>query len=192
VQASSSLAGAAPSLAVDGRVDTAWKSDPADGTEQQLTFDFGQPREFGGLVLRWQAGAYASHYDVQFSDDAQQWRTVRSVSAVGEESMRCCCPMPRRAICAGVPRRTAARLWSCRGGSRGLAFGASPNAFFETLAKEYPRGYFARGFSVTQSYWTIVGIEAGSDTGLLSEDGALEVAKGGFSIEPFVRTDSAS
>jgi len=73
---------------------------------------------------------------------------------------------------------------------RDLAFGASPNAFFEAMARESPRGYFPRAFSGQQAYWTVVGIDGGSDTGLLSEDGALEVAKGGFSIEPFVRTDS--
>ena len=73
---------------------------------------------------------------------------------------------------------------------RDLAFGASPNAFFEAVAREFPRGYFPRGFSGQQSYWTIVGVDGGSDSGLLSEDGALEVARGGFSIEPFVRVDS--
>src|SRR5439155_2820677 len=71
-----------------------------------------------------------------------------------------------------------------------LAFGASPNAFFQALARDSPRGSFPRGFSGEQSYWTIVGVDGGSDSGLLSEDGALEVAKSGFSIEPFVRDDS--
>ena len=47
-----------------------------------------------------------------------------------------------------------------------------------------------RGFSGEQSYWTIVGVDGGGESGLLSEDGALEVARGGFSIEPFVVADS--
>ena len=34
--------------------------------------------------------------------------------------------------------------------------------------------------------WTLVGIDGGEQSGLLSEDGALEVSRGGFSIEPFV------
>jgi hypothetical protein len=37
-----------------------------------------------------------------------------------------------------------------------------------------------------QPTWTIVGIDGADESGLLSEDGALEVARGGFSIEPFV------
>jgi hypothetical protein len=37
-----------------------------------------------------------------------------------------------------------------------------------------------------QTAWTIVGVDGGDDSGLLSEDGALEVGKGAFSIEPLV------
>src|SRR3546814_2844527 len=34
--------------------------------------------------------------------------------------------------------------------------------------------------------WTVVGVDAGSDQGLSGEDGAVEVSRGGFRIEPFV------
>jgi len=60
----------------------------------------------------------------------------------------------------------------------------SANERIENLARGAPRGYFPRGFSGEQVYWTLVGIDGGSDSGLLSEDGALEVGKNGFSIEP--------
>jgi hypothetical protein len=71
-----------------------------------------------------------------------------------------------------------------------LAFGASPNAFFQAVAKDSPRGDFPRGFSGEQPCWTVVGIDGGSETALLSEDGALEVARGGFTIEPFIVSDA--
>ena len=61
-----------------------------------------------------------------------------------------------------------------------------PNAEVEAAAKRAPRGFYPRGFSGEQAYWTLVGIDGGSDSGLLSEDGALEVGKGGFSLEPFL------
>src|SRR6185437_357622 len=61
-----------------------------------------------------------------------------------------------------------------------------PNAEVEAAAKHAPRGFYPRGFSGEQAYWTLVGIDGGSDSGLLSEDGALEVGKGGFSLEPFL------
>ena len=191
VDASSHIADAAPALVVDGQLETVWKSDPAKGAEQYLTVDFGQPREFGGLILRWAPNAFASRYDVQFSDDGTEWRTVRSV--IGARGGPDALLLPdaetryvRLAFHAGPAKAYALAELEIRG----LAFGTSPNAFFEAIARESPRGYFPRGFSGQQAYWTIVGIDGGSDTGLLSEDGALEVAKGGFSIEPFVRTDS--
>src|SRR5690606_21200882 len=38
-------------------------------------------------------------------------------------------------------------------------------------------------------YWTVIGVDAGSDQGLIGEDGAVEVSRGGFRVEPFVRVD---
>jgi hypothetical protein len=69
---------------------------------------------------------------------------------------------------------------------------ASPNAFVRALAKDARRGCYPRAFLDEQSYWTIVGTDADSEESLLSEDGALEVRKGGFSIEPFIRIRDAT
>src|SRR5438874_2611203 len=191
VSASSYLGGGGPALVIDGQLATAWKSDPAKGAEQSLMVDFGQPREFGGLILRWSANAFASRYDVQFSDDGNAWRTVRSVAgARGGPDALLLPDAETRYVRLAFHDGPAHAYALAELEIRDLSFGASPNAFFEAIAGESPRGYFPRGFSGQQAYWTIVGIDGGSDTGLLSEDGALEVAKGGFSIEPFVRTDS--
>ncbi|HEY3179917.1 MAG TPA: discoidin domain-containing protein [Casimicrobiaceae bacterium] len=191
VNASSYLADAAPSLVADGQLATTWKSDPAKGAEQYLIVDFGQPREFGGLILRWQQHAFASRYDVQFSDDGNAWRTVRSVVDARGGPDALLLPDAETRYVRLLFHQGPARAYALAELEiHDLAFGASPNAFFEALARESPRGYFPRGFSGEQAYWTIVGIDGGSDTGLLSEDGALEVAKSGFSIEPFVRTES--
>ena len=189
--ASSFLAGGEPGLAGDGRPATAWQSNPAAGREQSITLDFGEPREFGGLVLRWQPGRFASRYDVQFSDDAREWKTVRSVvSGRGDLDPLLLPEAETRYVRLALHDGPAGAYALSELEVRDLPFGASPNAFFEAIAREFPRGYFPRGFSGQQSYWTIVGVDGGSDSGLLSEDGALEVARGGFSIEPFVRVDS--
>ncbi|MGY3228574.1 hypothetical protein ACVWWJ_000058 [Luteibacter sp. HA06] len=61
------------------------------------------------------------------------------------------------------------------------------NAVFESRAKQVRRGLYPRGFSGEQSYWTIVGVDGGGrDSALISEDGAVEIVRGGFSIEPFL------
>ena len=54
------------------------------------------------------------------------------------------------------------------------------------MAVDLPRGWLPRGFSGEQPYWTIVGVDGGREQGLVGEDGAIEVSRGGFSVEPFV------
>ena len=187
VRASSSQPGAAPARVLDGKAATMWRSKAGPGREQWLSVDFGRPREFGGLVLQWSRHAYASRYDVQFSDDGRNWRTVRRVTEGGpgpaallltESETR----YLRLALHEGPWREYA--LGELR--VEDLAFGASPNAFFAALARDAPRGHFPRGFSGEQSAWTLVGVDGGHDTGLLSEDGALEIGRSGFTLEPFV------
>ncbi|MGH8673848.1 MAG: discoidin domain-containing protein, partial [Burkholderiales bacterium] len=188
---SATSAPASAGNALDGSMATAWTSDPRSGPEQALVIDFERPREFGGIVLHWQAGHHASRYEVQFSDDGQDWTTVRTVidGNGGEDALY----LPE-----SETRFVRLRM---RGGPAGaygiaeielkdLAFGATPNAFFQALARQAPRGRYPRGFSGEQSYWTLVGVDGGAATGLISEDGAIEVGKGGFSIEPFLVTAS--
>ena len=191
VQASSWLPGSEASRVLDGSVVTAWRSDADAGPVQTLTVDFQTPREFGGLIVRWVAGAEATHYDVQFSDDGVQWRTVRSVDGgrggpdavwLPEAETR----FLRLALRSGPSKAYGLTELEIRD----LAFGASANAFFQALARESPRGTYPRGMSGEQPTWTLVGVDGGEDSALLSEDGALEVARGGFSIEPFVIADS--
>jgi F5/8 type C domain-containing protein len=185
--ASSSQQGAGPGRVLDGNLRTAWRSRAGPGREQWLSIDFGRPREFGGLVLNWAKNEYASRYDVQFSDDGRKWRTVRRVTEGGAG---------RAALLLTESETRYLRLLLHEGPRReyalnelsveDIAFGASPNAFFTALARDLPRGWFPRGFRAEQGAWTLVGVDGGHDTGLLSEDGALEVGKSGFTLEPFV------
>jgi hypothetical protein len=191
VRASSSLPGAEASRALDGSVATAWKSDPAAGPIQDLTIDFQQPREFGGLTLRWLANTYASRYDVQFSDDGIRWRTVRRVvGGLGGPDAVFLPEAETRFLRLALHDGPAHAYGLAELEIRDLAFGASPNAFFQAVAHDWPRGAYPRGVSGEQTAWTIVGVDGGDESGLLSEDGALEVAKGSFSIEPLVVADS--
>jgi hypothetical protein len=187
LQASSAEPGAEAPFALDGNLSTAWKSDSAAGTEQILTLDFQEPREFGGVVLHWLADAFASRYDVEFSDDGSQWKTVRTVVDGNGGRDPLYLPESETRFLRLVLHDGPARAYGLAEiDVKGLAFGASPNAFFEAVAREAPRGYFPRGFSGEQSYWTVVGVDGGVEEGLLSEDGAIEVGKAGFSVEPFV------
>ena len=191
VTASSSLPDTPPARVLDGDIATAWTSDPASARVQHLTIDFGGPRELGGLILRWQAHAHASAYEVQLSDDGARWRTVhRVIDGRGGADAIMLPETETRFLRLELSGGPAAAYGLAELEIQPLAFGASPNAFFQALAREARRGTYPRGFSGEQSAWTIVGVDGGSDTGLLSHDGALEVARGGFSIEPFVVGDS--
>ena len=64
----------------------------------------------------------------------------------------------------------------------------SPGTVLQTLARQAPRGEYPRGLSGAQDDWTVVGVDGGRQTALLSADGRLEPFKGGWSIEPFLLT----
>ncbi len=65
------------------------------------------------------------------------------------------------------------------------------NAALSELARHAPRGHVPRAFLGEQNYWALVGVDGGGErSALLTEDGALEVGRGGFSVEPAVLTDS--
>lgn len=186
--ASSSAPGSAAADALDGDPATAWRSAPRRARET-MTLDLRRPREFGGLVLHWLAGAHARRYEVEFSDDGRDWRSVRAVREGNGGSDFLWLPDSGTRFVRLVMRDGP-------GPAYGLAeievkdidFGASANAFVSHLARAAPRGHYPRAFVGEQNYWTVVGVDGGASEGLLSEDGALEVGKGAFSIEPFLVT----
>lgn len=190
LHASSTLAPTEPAQALDGTMHTAWRSDPAAGPEQTLTLDFVRPREFGGLVLHWSPEAFASRYAVDFSDDGEHWRTVRRViDGNGGADPHLLPESETRYVRLRLQDGPTKAYGLAEIEVKDLAYGATPNAFFEAIARQAPRGHYPRGFVGEQSYWTVVGVDGGTVQGLLSEDGALEVGPRSGSIEPFVLTD---
>jgi hypothetical protein len=151
-----------------------------------LELDFHVPREFNGLALRWPAGAAALDYEVLASDDGARWRTLRSVRASdgGFDAL-------------WLPEQEARYLRvRTAGGARPAvelrdhAQWPDFNAVLAELAREAPRGHLPRAFLGEQNYWTLVGVDGGGPrSALLSEDGALEIGRRGFSVEPAVRLD---
>jgi hypothetical protein len=171
----------APQL-VDGDVRTVWQGQGA----QRLQLDLGQVREFGGLSLRWADRLKRpARYAVLARDPASgQWTTVRRVEQGAGETDWIALPESEARYLAIDLEEGAHALAEVE--PRPLGFSAHPNDVLKTMAAELPRGWLPRGFSGQQPYWTLVGIDAGPQQGLLGEDGALEVARAGFSIEPFV------
>jgi F5/8 type C domain len=192
VQASSALPGHEARCAVDRRADTSWRSEPSD-EPQWLALDFGAPREYGGLVIRWDPMTTSRAFEVERSDDGMAWTTVYSAARTDTTHSYV---YLRRA----TSQRLRLRLQRGAGDGKGIGvaeidvrsreFSRSLNAFFRAIAADEPRGHFPRYLSGEQSYWTTVGdIHGGMTPALLNEDGMLEVDRGACSIEPFVYVD---
>lgn len=188
--ATASAAGSQPSFAIDGNPATAWRAGFSIETPPSLTLDLGRLREFGALALQWSEDGQASDYRIELSDDSAKWRVAREV--VGGNGGTDFIALPES-------EARYLRLTPLRGPGTGfglveatvqpLAFAATPNAFVASVAANSSRGEFPRGFSGEQPYWTLIGLDGGRDQALIGEDGAVEVGKGGFSIEPFVVAD---
>ena len=151
-----------------------------------LGVDFGMPREFGALALRWRAGTAPSRYDIEMSDDGVQWRRVRRIErARGDPQMHW---LPEsetrfvRVVLDATGPHAALESIEPRDAS-------SANAFFMQLAKEAPRGWYPRAYVGEQSYWTVLGVDGARVASLLSEDGVLEPVPGVGALEPFLVVD---
>ena len=176
--------------AFDGDAATVWR---AGRGAERLSFDFGASTEFGGLRIDWGENAHPATYAVLASDDGRDWRTLREV--IGGDGGRDWIALPEseaRHLAIEVRDSASKPVALAEVRVEPLAFAATPNDFIASVAKDLPRGRFPRAFSGEQAYWTILGIDGGTEQGLIGEDGAVEVAKGGFSIEPFVIVDGKS
>ncbi|MCD9031290.1 discoidin domain-containing protein [Luteimonas sp. Y-2-2-4F] len=181
----SSTTPAGAARATDGDTDTAWEAGPGP---QNLVFDLGRLREFGGLRLQWREGAHAADYGVSLSADGEHWTQVREVAG-GNGGVDWLSLPESEARYVGLDLRAGPGegYALAEAAVQPLAVSAHPNDFVKAIAADRPRGQFPRGFSGEQPYWTILGLDGGFEQGLIGEDGAIEVAAGGFSIEPFVR-----
>jgi hypothetical protein len=170
---------------LDGDRATAWHGHGGDA----VTIDFGGAKALGGVVLRWLPDAGATRYAIEGSDTGSDWRVLRRVDASDGGDDPIALPDTetrylRVSLPIGAPPAALAEIEA-----RPPEWAATPNALVASLAKAAPRGTFPRGFSGEQPYWTLVGSAEGGPAGLIGEDGAIEVGKGAFSIEPFVIAD---
>ena len=169
---------------LDRRSDTAWRARGG----KQLTIDLGGTRLIGGLSLDWAHGKGAKTYSVDASDDGRAWRRIYTVSDGdgGTDPI----PLPdteaaylRITLPPAAPPAALAEVRIIP-----AAEAKDLNGFVGALARSAPRGTFPRGFT-EQPYWTLVGTDGGGSSGLIGEDGEIEVAKGAFSVAPFVIAD---
>ena len=138
--------------------------------------DFMRLREFNGIALE----RPQRRYEVFASADARRWKLLRSVRRGSG------------AFDALYLPGSEARYLRVRPAAASVALEQWPdlNAMLSDLARHSPRGHVPRAFLGEQNYWTLVGVDGGGErSALLSEDGAVEIGRGGFSVEPAVLAD---
>ena len=141
----------------------------------------GDPREFGGVTLRWPPGQGASRYELQFLGDGAQWHTVRHVDGAHGDVQHHWLPDSEARAVRVVGAATAPAIE--------LIDAASANAFFMQIAKQAPRGAYPRAYVGEQSYWTVLGVDGAATASLMSEDGVVEPLPGVGALEPFLIAD---
>lgn len=154
-----------------------------------LTLDLGGIRTYGGMVIHWAPNQHARFVNVDSSNDGRRWQEAgRLIDVRGGKSYL---PITdgssrylRLRLTGGLP---ANGQYGIRTVSvKPLEFAASPTALLTSIARESRRGDYPRSLLDEQIYWAVVGISGGRSEVLLSEDGQLELAKRGPSLEPFL------
>lgn len=140
----------------------------------EVTLDFQGLREFNGLWF-----ASGAPLRVEVSDDNRRWKLLSSRPGralfLGEQEWRWVRVRYDGKKPPEVELRDASQ-WPDR------------NVAVAELARALPRGDLPRAFLGEQNYWTVVGVDGGAQrSGLVSEDGAIELTRGGPSVEPAIR-----
>jgi hypothetical protein len=188
VRASSAQPGHPPEHALDGDSATAWRSAATRG-RHRLDIDFGEEREYGGLVVRWDAEARPRTFRVETSSDGVAWETRHTAEAGDVDQSYVYLP--------GAGSRFLALGFDSGPNGVGVAevevqpfeFSRSIETFFDQIAKDAPRGHHPRWLAGEGTYWTPVGLPDGDTCAIVNEEGLVEVDRGTFSLEPSVHVD---
>lgn len=180
--ASSALAGfdADQALGASG-----WIPRPADG-RPWIALDFTDARRLGGLIIDWRGGAPASGFRVRASSRGLHWRTIyMTPHADGARSYVYLPNLKTRLLRLELNAPSAGATLH----PQSFEFSRSIEAFCYSIARHEPRGCYPRWLHREQTLWTPIGTATGTHCSLLNEEGAVELAPGGFSIEAMVVID---
>jgi len=180
----------APTADPQGSVIEHWSVAPGEG-DAVLTIDFAHEREIGGLILDWAPGKAAASYAVQLSADGREWRTVASVTRGNGGRDYVYLPEQQGNLLRLElpPEEVAKGVELTRLEVQPPQFGQNENTFFEAIARRERRGFFPKYYVGEQCYWTTAGSPADGDNALVAETGQIELARGSFTVEPFLYVD---
>lgn len=182
--ATASAAGSAPDMAVDGRLDTAWRAPAADAPT--LTVTLPETMALGGVALTWLKD-YATAYTVEASEDGEAWHLLAvQENATGGENQHFFAARPVRALRVSVQENSGAPAALARIEIKGAEEQATPIRHYQAKARNIRRDLFPMWLSRMQEYWTIVGLPEEHHESLFSETGIIEPFKNAFSVQPLL------
>ncbi len=153
-----------------------------------IEMDLKYEKEFGAINLVWDPSLKALSYDILTSFDGKKYETLYTI--VNGKSGNVLHYLPEseaRFIRLKLKENKANIPFKLEEfdviASESIS---SPNQYFERIAASSPVGMYPRYFLKQQPYWTVVGVPSDTREALFSEDGALEVDRQKFSIEPFI------
>ncbi len=167
-----------------------WRSTPSNhDAEPTATIDFGQAREFGGLIIEWEDARHAANYHVDSSIDGAEWNRLVTItdSNGGRDYLT-----TTDAVARFIRVKTTVAHSALTGvGVRTIrvmppSFGDSSNELMKVVAADALRGWYPKQFLGEKSYWTIMGVPGDTKEALINEEGAIEFDKLSPSIEPFI------
>jgi hypothetical protein len=191
LSASSSLSEEnSPAKAIDGNINSSWKSSYAPAN-QEFFIDLKSQHEFGGLVINWDNVNYAETYNILLSDDGKEWRNAYAVTkGKGGKAFIDMRESDARYIRLSLLKSRGKGYSINEIEIKPVDFSASKNRIYELIAKDKPRGYYPKYFTPEQSYFTVAGVNSDVKETLINEEGMVETDKLNFSIEPFIYLDT--
>lgn len=190
ITASSFLLNSFPGFIVDGSKKTFWQSE--NSSKQSVTIDFNVRKEFGGIKIDWLKDYSAKSFEIYFSDDGKVWDKVYNVKSNLSDVSFIRLPEAE----AKFLRLDLSESSKQKGfGITEISFldindATSKNNFLLYTAKNSERGNYPRYFSNEASFWTVLGVNNDVKEALINKDGAVEVDKSSFSIEPLIQIDN--
>lgn len=173
---------------IDSDLKTTWRSQ-SKPENQSLFLDLQYVREIGGLVLHWHESEITRDFNIAVSNDRVKWETIFSVN----ENLLAKNFVHLKDIDARYIKINLTKSLQKKGYAlkeieiKGPSFSQNLNEFFTNIAGYYKEGCFPKYFLNKQSYWTVLGVSEDLKEALINEQGAVEVDKSSFSLEPFIQ-----
>ncbi len=154
--------------------------------EIELNIDLQVQKEFGGLVIDWDALRFPNSFIIEASNDQKNWVSLSENKGKGGKTYIVAAESQYRYLKMKVYNDSGKDLRLKDIVLKDLSFADNYNNLYYAIAADHPKGWFPRFTLRQQSYFTVVGVSGDVKEGLLNEDGMLETDKQQFSVEPFL------